>query len=344
MAQNLTPALSNPAAHLSDIARPSPLKPKVSVPRSHKVLPATDAVLHSKQYDEVGPVSYHAKDCPYSVDGEPESTPSLASRQNSTSSSIYSSASALARARASHPKQPEPVNYPHASDESFGSSTNNDLAPYPSCLPSPPHEEDVSIRLSHAPYLVPQTQDIQDKQVTLVWEPDLESRAYDPAEDLWRRLDAKLGRVSSTKERGRWVVSALEKNTATDVEMIREESDFSISAYMDTDESIFHFENEQDGERRDVDGTILFDMKGPLIPSVSSWAATPANTPFIRYDSLRRVGRVVPSGRSRYSTTGPVEEGDDVAYYDLAELDHETETHHWPITVRLGGFQLNDHL
>lgn len=61
-------------------------------------------------------------------------------------------------------------------------------------------------------------------------------------------------------------------------EMERQTSDFSVSAYLE-------FGSQED--------EAIFDMAAPLVTSASSSAATPANTPCLRKETLQRTSRVV---------------------------------------------------
>ena len=115
-----------------------------------------------------------------------------------------------------------------------------------------------------APYLVP----TDGPQMTLAWHRDPESVENDPAEELWKLLENKLGRSlrGTMKDRGRWVAEPEPESQA----METAGSEFTVSAY------------------ESMDDEVLFDMTAPLIPSISSTAATPVNTPCIRRETLQR--------------------------------------------------------
>ena len=132
----------------------------------------------------------------------------------------------------------------------------------------------------------------------LTWEPDPESVDDDPADEVWRRLEVKLGRRlrDTISDRGTWVAKAAKRRGSvgiqsaqwqrvdidSTVEMRKSPSDFSVSAYLSDDE----------GTDFQCSSTALFDMSAPLVLSVSILAATPANTPCIRSDTLHRSKRV----------------------------------------------------
>lgn len=122
--------------------------------------------------------------------------------------------------------------------------------------------------------------------MTLAWQPDTERMDDDPAEEVWKTLERKLGRRlrgDSVNDRGRWVVQALQEEQPPNLDrgiaidlssgMEKSLSDFTVSAY---------------SSMTDEEGTALFDMSAPLIPSVSTSAATPANTPCFRSETLVR--------------------------------------------------------
>ena len=132
------------------------------------------------------------------------------------------------------------------------------------------------------PYLVPPS----GPPVSLEWVPDPEAGDLDEAEEVWKRIETKMGRRlrgTSLKDRGKWVVKVLTdlQESLNAGQMERQPSDFSVSAYLDF------------GSGGHKDGTAIFDMAAPLVTSVSSSAATPWNTPFLRRDTLQRAGRVV---------------------------------------------------
>lgn len=199
-----------------------------------------------------------------------DKTPTMATRQHSltseastTASSNYSSASSMARARAARAELDRIHHDDGYSDLAYYINGHDDCAPY--LVPS------------HGP------------EMTLTWEPDPESSGIDPAEEVWKRLEVKMGRQlrpASIKDRGRWVAKAIEVDRE-DNGMYRQESDFSISAYcLPEDEEIVEI-MEFGGE-----GTALFDMTAPLVPSVSTSADTPANTPCIRRETLQRTRHI----------------------------------------------------
>jgi len=210
-------------------------------------------------------------------DIDSEKTPTLSSRQSSTSlsdtsttiSSVYSSASSMARSRAAEAGR--------------------------ICFDG----ESVSIddEAECAPYLVPHHR----PELTLAWQPDLESQGLDPAEEVWKRLEAKLGRQlrgDTISDRGRWVVHALSpiNDTPKPAEhgvgslcMDKTLSDFSVSDYTTMSED----------SADDAAGTAIFDMTAPLIPSMSSSAATPANTPYLDRETLHRLRHIRRKGDSR---------------------------------------------
>lgn len=128
-----------------------------------------------------------------------------------------------------------------------------------------------------APYLVPTS----GPPMALTWLPDPESLTPDPAEELWRRLEIKMGRRlrgPSLRDRGRWVVK-----------MEKQASDFSVSAYLGFGDDTTVSEGESDGYEA---GEAIFDIAAPLVTSLSSTAATPANTPCLRRETLQRATRV----------------------------------------------------
>lgn len=198
-----------------------------------------------------------------------DKTPTMESRQPSSTSisalssasttSAYSSASSMARARAAEAERSRLIRQDAARPDDSESSC--------------------------APFLVPQN----GPDVTLAWQPDTEIVDQDPAEEVWKTLERKMGRRlrgESVGDRGRWIVQALQENfqptSATGVSdgvaqgccgMEKTLSEFTVSAY---------------SSMTDDEGTALFDMTAPLIPSVSSSAATPANTPCFRSDTLTR--------------------------------------------------------
>ena len=132
-----------------------------------------------------------------------------------------------------------------------------------------------------APYLVPTS----GPAVTLEWEPDPECVGLDEAEEVWRQIEAKMGRRlrgNSLRERGSWVVKPALRQ-ADERAMARQPSDFSVSAYLG-----FGIGNDEEGE-----AVAIFDMAAPLVTSVSSSAATPWNTPCLRRETLHRTSRVL---------------------------------------------------
>lgn len=163
-----------------------------------------------------------------------------------------------------------------------------------------------------APYLVNQT----GPKVTLAWEPDPESAGVDPMEEIWKKMYEKLGRKPdewTNSQRGRWVVKELEEmdlpspfeeqapiSRGMDLQMSRQESDFSVSDYLHPNRQDYI---STDGGSVNHLGTALFDMSAPLIPSVSTSAATPVNTPCMRSDSLQRTSHVIRNSRLRSSHT-----------------------------------------
>jgi len=116
-------------------------------------------------------------------------------------------------------------------------------------------------------------------------------------------------------------------------EMREQSSEFTVSAYFDPDLSTpiapptsYHSSRSSRSSRScslvesqsraetgsDMEGTALFDMAAPLITSISHSgsegrvSATPANTPFIHYETIQRVSRVRKfySGSSHGSRSG----------------------------------------
>ncbi|KAK8864724.1 hypothetical protein IAR55_001980 [Kwoniella newhampshirensis] len=164
-----------------------------------------------------------------------------------------------------------------------------------------------------APYLV----DPAGPKVTLEWESDPESGEIDEAEQVWKNMEIRMGRSlrGGSMKRGRWVVKTVadanemslaptpptgghrsetllsmsDEMSDREVELPRSPSEFSLSAYLPPTPPV----------RYPADSTALFDMSAPLIPSVSTSACTPANTPCMRKETLRRVRRVRRRGRER---------------------------------------------
>jgi len=129
------------------------------------------------------------------------------------------------------------------------------------------------------------------------FQPDPESRKLYEAEEVWRRLEAKMGRRlrgTSLRERGRWVVKRREDTGLDDDTkggMERQPSDFSVSTYLT-------FEP-------DDEATAIFNMAAPLVTSFSSTAATPWNTPCLRRETLQRTGRVTRKRSADLLAAGP---------------------------------------
>ncbi|WWD16961.1 hypothetical protein CI109_101393 [Kwoniella shandongensis] len=153
------------------------------------------------------------------------------------------------------------------------------------CTAVPPHKLpgfNTPLICQSAAYLV----DPSGPDVTLEWESDPDSGQSDEAERVWRSIEMSMGRKSSrlgssNKRRGRWVVKECD-NTLDEMRYSPRDhspstSEFSLFAYVPQDDST---------------ATALFDMSAPLIPSVSTSACTPANTPCLRKETLRRVRRV----------------------------------------------------
>ncbi|WVR06726.1 hypothetical protein IAU60_003758 [Kwoniella sp. DSM 27419] len=162
-----------------------------------------------------------------------------------------------------------------------------------------------------APYMVPPA----GPPMTLEWESDDPVSEADEVERVWRELESKLGRKvrGRSLRRGRWVVKPLPRGTDTDVyspseiipdilDMYSEDhrapawalepspSEFSISNYMSPVQASYTVPSQ--APCLPVAATALFDMSAPLVPSVSTTACTPWNTPAISTDTLRRSRRV----------------------------------------------------
>lgn len=85
------------------------------------------------------------------------------------------------------------------------------------------------------------------------------------------------------------------------VEMERAESEFTVSAYFDPDLTTPRVRSSPPTNAFVREGTALFDMSAPLIYSKSRESATPANTPQIRPETIRRAPRV--GGHSAQSSS-----------------------------------------
>ena len=217
---------------------------------------------------------------PFTVRPEPSSSAFSPnhSRQSSLAShaSTYSSASSMARHRAERQLR-QILEYPVISHNKQGV-----VSAAPSDHTASSESSLDTVTEVCAPYLVPPS----GPPVSLEWVPDPEAGGVDEAEEVWKRIETKMGRRlrgTSLKDRGRWVVKLHTdlQGSVRKGKMERRPSDFSVSAYFD-------FGN--DGQQ---DGTAIFDMAAPLVTSVSSSAATPWNTPCLRRDTLQRADRVV---------------------------------------------------
>lgn len=170
--------------------------------------------------------------------------------------------------------------------------------------------------------------------MTLIWQPDPESSGRsvsDPAENLWKEIELRMGgrqrsdigKEGRKDERGQWVLAQRQRaeRSAARVErdapaptMEKAESEFTVSAYFHPD-----FDRDGDGDEQtpqpqahpgtgagaaNLSDTALFDMSAPLVHSRSSHAATPANTPCLRAETLRRAPRVAKKGSSSGRSSG----------------------------------------
>lgn len=142
-----------------------------------------------------------------------------------------------------------------------------------------------------------------ESEQALIWQPDPESTGFDPAENLWKEIEARLNRRPASvererDERGQWVLTSRQKERRqaqahdqegillssssprhlidgmmpiANTEMRKEESEFTISAYFDPDLSTPLISRPTVLTRRDsereMEGTALFDMSAPLVIS-----------------------------------------------------------------------------
>ncbi|WVQ99740.1 hypothetical protein IAU59_006882 [Kwoniella sp. CBS 9459] len=191
------------------------------------------------------------------------------------------------------------------------------------------------------PYLVPAA----GPRMTLEWESDGEANGngngnsgceaeIDEAEKVWRELEIKLGRKvrGRSLRRGRWVVRPVREDAREvaseesadykSAAMDKTPSDFSISYYASRDThansgagSALYDENEDMPSLSPVtsdpqaQATALFDMSAPLIPSASTSACTPWNTPALNNETLRRSRRVKKKASCGASVESTVAEG-----------------------------------
>jgi hypothetical protein len=261
---------------------------------------------------------------------------------SSSHESIYSSASAMALARYRKGKDKYDLEkidtrtreiYGDEHDLSRISSTTS----HSSASSLARHRLSQRQRQRQAQPMSSTTSTSSETEQALIWQPDPdpESMGYDPAENLWKEIEARLNRRSCPEgegrdERGQWILTSRQKEphrrqmmdeppvSSESIEMKKQESEFTISAYFDPDLStpLIHPSRSISRSRSremGMAGTAIFDMPAPLIISTSqtghgnvhgdrdrddegegygSVGKTPANTPLIHHETIQRVCRV----------------------------------------------------
>jgi hypothetical protein len=219
--------------------------------------------------------------------------------------SIYSSASAMALARYREGKDKYDLEMVHTRTgevdhgHEHGLSRISSTTSYSSASSLARHR--LSQRQRQAQPMSNTTSTSSETEQALIWQPDPdpESMGYDPAENLWKEIEARLNRRSFPEgegrdERGQWILTSRQKerryrsigaqevlnsrqveeepNRMSSAGMKKQESEFTISAYFDPDLSTPLIHAPSSSSRKSdigMEGTAIFDMSGPLVISAS---------------------------------------------------------------------------